>query len=53
MWPGRRIGRYVKKHLSKTRRQLSEEEIRVELEEDRMHERGLPGAEREANWKTW
>jgi len=42
-WPGEHVGRYVKRRLSKARRRAWKD----------AHERGLVGAEREANWKTW
>lgn len=51
LWPI--SGKFWKQKLHKARRQADKEEIRAELEEDRIHERGLPGWEREVNWKGW
>jgi hypothetical protein len=46
-------GKFWKRRLHKVRRKVGKEEIRAELEEDRVHDRGLLGAEREVNWKGW
>ena len=43
IWPGRGVGRYVKRRLSKARRRAWKDP----------HQRGVVGVEREANWKTW
>lgn len=52
MWP--ESGKFWKRLLHKTRRQVAREEIKAELEEvDRIHQRHLPGIEGEVNYKGW
>lgn len=46
------LGRYWKRLLSKGRRRFAKRLCR-EGERAYGHMRGLPGIEREVNWKTW
>lgn len=43
-WPGRHTGKYWKRKLSKLRRRYWKDE---------RHQRGLPAAMSEVNYKTW
>ena len=53
MWSGVGEGRFWKRKLSKARRRAAKRLCKIGEDDLRKVERGLPGIEREVNWKRW